>query len=96
MEFLNYFYVGLWAILAVLMFFTAKKQGAFAYLLSGFFVFMTIWYGLDTFTQFNMFEGVLSIVFRGVLVVFLALLIIVYFLLKKKNIAENDDTDKEI
>lgn len=89
MDFLQYFYVILWAALAVLMFFTGRKQGAFAYMLSGFFVFMTIWYGLDTFSDYNMFEGVLSLVFRGVMLVFLVLFILVYFLLKKKN---TDDT----
>ena len=85
MDFLQYFYVILWAALAVLMFFTGRKQGAFAYMLSGFFVFMTIWYGLDTFSDYNMFEGVMSLVFRGVMLVFLVLFILVYFLLKKKN-----------
>ena len=85
MDFLQYFYVILWAALAVLMFFTGRKQGAFAYMLSGFFVFMTIWYGLDTFSDYNMFEGVMSLIFRGVMLVFLVLFILVYFLLKKKN-----------
>ena len=89
MDFLQYFYVILWAALAVLMFFTGRKQGAFAYMLSGFFVFMTIWYGLDAFSDYNMFEGVMSLVFRGVMLVFLVLFILVYFLLKKKN---TDDT----
>ena len=89
MDFLQYFYVILWAALAVLMFFTGRKQGTFAYMLSGFFVFMTIWYGLDTFSDYNMFEGVMSLVFRGVMLVFLVLFILVYFLLKKKN---TDDT----
>ncbi len=89
MDFLQYFYVILWAALAVLMFFTGRKQGAFAYMLSGFFVFMTIWYGLDTFSDYNMFEGVMSLVFKGVMLVFLVLFILVYFLLKKKN---TDDT----
>ena len=85
MDFLQYFYVFLWAALAVLMFFTGRKQGAFAYMLSGFFVFMTIWYGIDTFSDYNMFEGVMSLVFKGVMLVFLVLFILVYFLLKKKN-----------
>ena len=89
MDFLQYFYVILWAALAVLMFFTGRKQGAFAYMLSGFFVFMTIWYGLDAFSDYNMFEGVMSLVFKGVMLVFLVLFILVYFLLKKKN---TDDT----
>ena len=89
MDFLQYFYVILWAALAVLMFFTGRKQGAFAYMLSGFFVFMTIWYGLDAFSDYNMFEGVMSLIFRGVMLVFLVLFILVYFLLKKKN---TDDT----
>ena len=77
--FLQNFYVVLWALLAVLCFFIGRKQGAAGYLLSIFFVFMTVWYGLRTFAGLPVFEGVLSYVFRGVLLVFLAVIIAVWY-----------------
>lgn len=85
MDFLNYVYVFVWALLAVLMFFTGRKQGAFAYVLSAFFVFMTVWYALDTFFGYNMFEGTMSIVFKCVMIVFLLVIAGAYILIKKKN-----------
>lgn len=85
MDFLQYLYVIVWALLAVLMFFTGRKQGAFAYVLSLFFVFMTVWYGLDTFFGYNMFEGTMSIIFKGVLIAFLLVIAGAYVLIKRKN-----------
>ncbi len=84
-EFLQYAYVFLWAILAILMFATGFKQGAFAFVLSLFFVFMTVWYALRAFGNYPMFEGTLGLVFRCVLGGFLALLILVYILSKRKK-----------
>lgn len=90
-DFLAYAYVFLWGILAILMFFTGRKQGPFAYVLSLFFVYMTVWYALDSFFGYPMFEGTLSIVFKCVLIGFLALFVAVYFLSKRKN--DSDKTD---
>ncbi len=85
MDFLQNLYVFVWALLAILLFFTGRKNSAFAYVLSLFFVFMTVWYGLDTFFGYNMFEGVMSIVFKSVLIVFLLVIVGAYVLLKRKN-----------
>lgn len=90
--FLQYVYVFVWVILAVLMFFTGRKQGAFAYVLSLFFLYMGIWYGLKTFLGLPMFEGVLSIIFRCVLAVFLIILIGVCIIARRKNTQNNENT----
>lgn len=95
MDFLQYFYVFLWAILAVLLFFTGRKQGAVAYVMSLFFVYMTVWYGLEAFGGFKMFEGIMSLVFRIVLIAFLILFVAVYFLLKKKDNNSDNDSQKK-
>lgn len=84
-EFLQYAYVFLWAALAILMFATGFKQGAFAFVLSGCFVFMTVWYALRAFGGYPMFDGTLGIVFRCILGVFLAVIILVYFINKRKK-----------
>ena len=70
-DFLQYGYVVLWAALAALTFFIGRKQGLIGYLLSVFFVFMAVWYGLRAFGGLPVFDGVLGHVFRGVLIVFL-------------------------
>lgn len=84
-EFMQYAYVFLWAALAVLLFLAGFKQGAFAFVMSGFFVFMTVWYALRAFWGFPVFEGVLGVVFRCVLGVFLALLILLYLLSRRRG-----------
>lgn len=84
-EFLQYVYVYLWGILAVLMFFTGRRQGAYAYALSAFFVYMTVWYALGTYGDLPVFEGMLGHIFRGVLIVFLGLFIIIYMRSRKSG-----------
>ena len=93
-DFLQNAYVFLWAVLALLMFFAGRKQGPIAYVLSIFFVFMTVWYALRAFGGLPMFEGTLSIVFRCVLGVFLALLVLVYLISKRRKY-KNDDTNNK-
>ena len=78
MPFLSYFYVFLWAALAILCFFIGRKMGLAGYLLSLFFVFMTVWYGLRAFGNLPVFDGVLGIVFRCALLVFLVVIVFVW------------------
>lgn len=78
-EFFQYGAVVLWVLLAVLTFLIGRKHGAAGYLLSGFFVFMAVWYGLNAFAKLPMFDGVLNLVFRGILLVFLAAIVFVWY-----------------
>ena len=66
MPFIHYFYVFLWAVLAVLCFFIGRKHGLVGYLLTVFFLFMSVWYGLEAFGGLPVFDGVMGHVFRGV------------------------------
>lgn len=84
-EFLQYFYVFLWGALAILMFATGFKQGAFAFVMSLFFVFMTVWYALRAFGGYPMFDGALGIAFKCVLAGFLALFVIIYLIKRRSN-----------
>jgi hypothetical protein len=84
-DFLQYLYVILWGVLAVLMFLTGRKQGALAYVLAIFFVFMTAWYGLRAFAGYAMFDGALGIVFKCVLGAFLVGFVATYFVSKHKR-----------
>lgn len=93
---MQYVYVFLWGALAVLLFFTGRKQGALAYVMSLFFVFMTVWYALRAFGNYNMFDGTLGIVFKCILGAFLVLFVAVYFISKRNrnNSGDNDDNNK--
>jgi len=93
-QFLQYGYVFLWAILAVLTFFIGRKQGLIGYLLSVFFVFMTVWYGLRAFGNLPVFDGVWGYIFRGLLVVFLAVIVFIWWK-SRKAAAENNDDNRE-
>ena len=57
MSFLNYAYVFLWAALAVLVLIIGRKELVLAALMSAFFVFMTVWYGLRAFGGIAMFNA---------------------------------------
>lgn len=88
-DFIQNFYVYLWGILAVLTFIVALKSRkgtkAMAFGMVFFFVFMTVWYGLRTFGGYAMFDGTLGIVFKIILGVFLAILLVTYFVSKKSS-----------
>ena len=79
MPFIHYFYVFLWAVLAVLCFFIGRKHGLVGYLLTVFFLFMSIWYGLEAFGGLPVFDGVMGHVFRGVLIVFLIVVVFIWY-----------------
>ena len=83
MEFLNYAYVFLWAILAVMVIVVGRKEGLLAYVMAAFFVFMTVWYGLRAFGGIAMFDGVLGIVFKCVLGAFAAALAVIWILKRR-------------
>lgn len=84
-EFLQNLYVFLWAVLALLTFIIGVKQKAvYAFVVSAFFIFMTVWYALNTFAGYKMFEGSLGIVFKVVLVVAL-ILFIGFYIISKRN-----------
>ncbi len=86
-QFLQYGYVFLWAILAALSLFIGRKQGLYGYFLSGFFVFLAIWYGLRAFGGLPVFEGLPGYIFRGALVVFLLIIVCIW----KKSGKENHE-----
>ncbi len=78
-------YVFMWGALSLLMYFVGKKHGAFGYIFSILFTFMTVWYGLRSFAGFPMFDGVLGIIFRCALAAFLAALTAVYIAKKLRS-----------
>ncbi|MGN0503225.1 MAG: hypothetical protein ACI4HN_09895 [Ruminococcus sp.] len=85
-DFLQNLYVILWGVLALLTFAIGIKQkAAYAFVISAFFVFMTVWYALDTYSGMDMFAGVFGIVFKVVLVAVLALFVGFYFLSKRRG-----------
>lgn len=96
-DFLQNIYVYLWAALAVFMLgISIKYKGstrAMGFVLTLFFVFMTVWYGLRTFGGFAMFDGALGITFKVILGVFLAGLVIIY--LVSRHIGKRSDNDKD-
>lgn len=75
MEFMQHIYVILWGVAALLTFAAGIKQKEpFAFVVSVFFVFMTVWYALRTYGGYPMFDGELGVIFKIVMVAFLVLL----------------------
>lgn len=95
-DFLQYGAVALWAVLAVLTFIIGRKQGAVGYMLSVFFVFMAVWYGLRAFGKLPVFDGTVGFIFRAVLTVILFSTIGVWYRIKKKQAEQNKaEAEKE-
>ena len=71
-----------------------RKEGLLAYVMAAFFVFMTVWYGLRAFGNLPVFDGVWGYIFRGLLVVFLAVIVFIWWK-SRKAAAENNDDNRE-
>lgn len=93
-DFMQYAYVFLWIILAALTFVIGVRQGAVGFMLTGFFVFMAVWYGLRAFGGLNVFEGVWIIIFRCVMIAYLILTSAVWIRSKKKQDSENQSDEQ--
>lgn len=91
------FYFILWAVIAVYLLIVARRTGALCYVLSAFFVFMAVWYALNSFSGIAMFEGTLGIVFKCTVGAFLLLLVAFYVVgkLRKKNPPDGTDDSSE-
>lgn len=91
----GYIYAVLWLIIAVYMFWQARKESKFLYVLSGFFLFLFGWYLTnELMPSVDLFSGTYSIIFRCIMVVMLIACIIVYIRYRKKNPSEGDsDSD---
>ena len=85
-DFLQNIYVILWGALALLTFAIGIKQkAAYAFVISAFFVFMTVWYALDAYSGIVMFTGTFGIVYKVVLGIFLVLIVGAYILSKRRG-----------
>lgn len=79
-------YVILWGVLALLTFAVGIKQkAAYAFVISAFFVYMTVWYALDAYSGIGMFAGTWGIVYKVVLGIFLVLIVGAYVLSRRKG-----------
>lgn len=96
-DFMQNAYVFLWAALAVITFILGFKYHKSMFLMSLFFVFMTVWYALRAFWGLPVFDGVLGYVFRGVLLAFLAAVVFVWWKGRRsgKRSGKQDNADKE-
>ncbi len=94
-DFLQYGYVVLWAALAALTFFIGRKQGLIGYLLSVFFVFMAVWYGLRAFGGLPVFEGVPGYIFRGSLILFLLVIVYIWWRSRKTDATNKTEDQNE-
>ena len=82
----NILYLTVWALLAAYCIYSARKYGAILYLLGGFFVFMFGWRLADTLiSDISLFDGIYDIIFRVVAAVFLVIVLVCYFMLKKSR-----------
>ena len=94
-QFMQYAYVFLWAAIAVLMFFVGRKHGVFGYRLSLFCTILIVWYGLRAFGGLPVFDGVPGYIFRGMLIVFLVVIVYMWWRSRKTPPQNGNEETKE-
>ena len=85
MQVANIIYLAVWAILAAYCIYSAHKLSPILYVLGGFFVFMFGWRLADTLLPISLFAGIYNIIFRAIAIVFLAVIIFLYIMIKRKQ-----------
>lgn len=84
-DFSGYIYSAMWFIIAIYLFYQAFRQSKFMFFLSAFFLYMSIWYLIDTLMpDINLFEGIYVIIFRCIAAVVLIVCITVYVRYKRE------------
>lgn len=85
MDVMTYFYVFLWAALAIMTVIVGRKEGLLTLVMASFFVFMAVWYGIRAFGNIPMFDGTLGIIFKCALGGFAVLLGVVWIVKRRRN-----------
>lgn len=90
-------YVFVWAALAVLTVILAIKHEKIFFVFTGFFVFMTLWQSLKAFWKLPVTDGALGWVFRGVMIAYLVVAMIIWIraIRTKKRGNRNDGDEGE-
>ncbi len=92
--FSGYVYTALWFVVAIYMAYLAIKHSKFFFVLSGFFLFMSVWYLINELTpDIDMFAGTYQWIFRAVAMCILIVIIIAY-IIYKKSVKNEDSSEK--
>ena len=82
---MGYVYTAMWLIIGLMLVFRYGRENRVFYFAGGFFLFMGIWWLIDTLTDLNLFADPWVWVFRGAVAVALAILIFCFLRERKKN-----------
>lgn len=85
MNFMDIFYVALWAIMAVYCYWSAHKVHNILYLAGVFFTFLFGWNLAELIMQIDLQQGVADWVFKGIALAFLIAFGVFYIILRKNN-----------
>ncbi len=81
---MGYVYSVLWLVIAIMLFFRFRKENKAIYLLSAYFVFLSVWWFLDQFVHgLDLMDGTYVWVLRVVSTLALGVSLLVY--IKEKN-----------
>ena len=76
---MGYVYSALWLIIAVMLFFRFRKENKVVYLLSLYFIFLSVWWFIDEFVAgINLMDGTYVWILRLVSAVMLTICLIIY------------------
>lgn len=94
---MGYLYTVLWFLTALLLFVRFRKESRIVYVLSGYFVFLGFWWLANQLLETDLMTGIFGWIFRGVSLLMLIVLGIVYFLEKRSSAqkASSADSDKD-
>lgn len=83
---MGYVYAVLWLIIAVMLFLRFRKENKVVYLLSVYFIFLSVWWFIDEFVAgLNLMDGMYAWILRGVSAVVLTVCLVIYIAERRKH-----------
>lgn len=90
---MGYIYTVLWFITALLLFFKFRKESRIVYVLSGYFIYLGFWWLANQLLEADLMNGIYGWIFRGVSLVMLIILAVVYLLEKRSSAAKTTEIE---
>lgn len=84
---MGYIYTALWFVLAILLFVKFRKESRIIYVLCAYFLYAGGWWLANQLLEVDLMAGVYGWVFRGISVVMLVMLAVVYISEKRSHTA---------
>lgn len=91
---MNFLYSAMWLGIAIFLFILGAKEDKLYSICGIYFIFNSIWWFIDALGKYDMFNGTIAWIYRGITALFLVVGICYYLFVYKKKKEKDSDTNR--